>query len=605
MARTPVLGGFSLNLFGGGGVSESVFSIASQSKQNEAYLALVRVQTRWDAGEVSDADYLAAYETYANSFPEGSAERLNKESSLNKLRYTIERNVLVSKVNDGSKTLSDLLTFDQSKLDGLTTDSQEYRDRLDNVRTTQSQLLSEKADEVNTDYQNGKMTTAQLLTWYQDRLTDPLYANNPDLTKQVQDQVDTLKGRVIDERDAQMISDYQNGKITPTQFLNYATAARARYTAGTTAAKDWDQRIQQARDSAVETDLSFRYDLSQEWLSLSQFVQSNNAPSGGTSTSTSTRTILGADGKWHVVKSTTTKATAPTAAQQRAYAQRQIEVNAAKRRMHQIENKLAGLPGGYVTTNEMLSYYKHQRSQVAKGSREWYSIQQKIDSLQATKSSESVMSRQGIKISYGKGGGGTKASSRRRRWWEQHRRRFLVGHRLAGSVHVRDRQGRVWRSLRRPEQDDRGLREVPDPAEQLGQLGAQGGAARRGQADAGQSGEGGTGPVQAPIPQVQRRLRGDGRRVVCGRWRGCWRGLIEVGSSHPHVRRPRPVRRRWFLLPRADHRGCSGGSLRWLRCLHDEGWQVVDHRADPQGHHWCLVRPERAATLATPSHRYH
>ena len=411
MARTPVLGGFSLNLFGGGGVSESVFSIASQSKQNEAYLALVRVQTRWDAGEVSDADYLAAYETYANSFPEGSAERLNKESSLNKLRYTIERNVLVSKVNDGSKTLSDLLTFDQSKLDGLNTDSQEYRDRLDNVRTTQSQLLSEKADEVNTDYQNGKMTTAQLLTWYQDRLTDPLYANNPDLTKQVQDQVDTLKGRVIDERDAQMISDYQNGKITPTQFLNYATAARARYTAGTTAAKDWDQRIQQARDSAVETDLSFRYDLSQEWLSLSQFVQSNNAPSGGTSTSTSTRTILGADGKWHVVKSTTTKATAPTAAQQQAYAQRQIEVNAAKRRMHQIENKLAGLPGGYVTTNEMLSYYKHQRSQVAKGSREWYSIQQKIDSLQATKSSESVMSRQGIKISYGKGGGGTKASS--------------------------------------------------------------------------------------------------------------------------------------------------------------------------------------------------
>jgi hypothetical protein len=406
MARRGALGGFSLNLFGGSSVDANVFNIASQSKSNEAYLALTRVEVQWEAGKVSNADYLAALDTYVKTFAEGTSERLNQQARLESTTYRIERNVLVSQVNSGSKTLSDLLTYDQSKLSGLNPDSQEYMDRTATVNTTQNQLMNEEEKKVSTAYSDGKMTTTQLQAWYKDRLADPRFAGNPAMNKDLNDRITELDGRIVDERDAQMVADYSAGKVSPTSFLLYAGKARARYADGTTEAKDWDKRIDTASDAAVEDDLNYRYSLSQDYARLQQFVATNKAPAAGTSTShsTSTRTILGADGKWKVVKTTTskTKPTAPSAAELKAWQQRKIEVESAKAQMASIANKLSGMPGGFVQSSEMLGFYKKQLGTVSKNSAEWYTIQGKVDSINATIASEKVLSKQGLKLSYPK-----------------------------------------------------------------------------------------------------------------------------------------------------------------------------------------------------------
>jgi hypothetical protein len=409
VARRPVLGGFDLNLFGGGGVDASVFNIASQSKQNEAYLALTRVEVQWEAGKVSDDDYLAALGTYVQTFPADSAERLNQQSRLESTTYRIQRNVLVAKVNAGQKSLTDLLNYDKSKLGGLNPDSQEYLDRQGRLFDTQQRVFTDEEEAVVERYSDGKMTTTQLKQWYEDRAGDPRYAGNVELKDAINKRVGDLSDRVVDERDAKVISDYSNGKMAPAKFLAYATKARARYAKGTQQADEWDSRLESAKDAVVEDDLAYRYSLSQEYLQLKQFVQGNSAAPKGSSgyntTRTTKRTILGADGQWHTVtqKQTTHHAgSGPSAAEQKAYANRQIEVSEAKRRMAAIESKIGKLQGAWVTTDDMLRYYTRQAGRVAKGSSEWYSIQCRIDDLRQQKSSEKVLARQGIKLSFTK-----------------------------------------------------------------------------------------------------------------------------------------------------------------------------------------------------------
>ena len=407
VARRPVLGGFDLNLFGGGGVDASVFSIASQSKQNEAYLALTRVEVQWEAGKVSDDDYLAALGTYVQTFPADSAERLNQQSRLESTTYRIQRNVLVAKVNAGQKSLTDLLNYDKSKLQGLNPDSQEYLDRQGRLFDTQQRVFTDEEEAVVERYSDGKMTTTQLKAWYEQRASDPRYAGNVELKDAIDKRVGDLADRVVDERDAKVISDYSAGKMAPTKFLAYATKARARYEKGTQQADEWDSRLESAKDAVIEDDLAYRYSLSQEYLQLKQFVQGNSAAPKGSSgyntTRTTSRTILGADGQWHTVKQTQTThhaGSGPSAAEQQAYRNRQIEVSEAKRRMATIENKIGKLQGAWVTTEDMLRYYTRQSGRVAKGSSEWYSIQSRIDDLRQQQSSERVLARQGIKLSY-------------------------------------------------------------------------------------------------------------------------------------------------------------------------------------------------------------
>lgn len=407
MARRPVLGPNSLNPLGGGGFSFEPFNVLDIG--HEAYIAFLRVETAWNAGRASNDDYLAALDKYAHALPANSSDRISAEARLAQTRYQVERSVLVERVNVGSASLDDLLTYDKGKLEGLSHDSTEYVDRLNRYRSTQNEWIGKQEDDVVARYGQGKMTTAQLVSWYKDALGNSKLQGNPDLADSISKRITELTGRLQDERDSQMQSDFTSGKVSTHDYLAYAIAAKARYEPGTTQAKDWTDRINGARDQAAETDLLYRYGLSQQYAGLEQFVKSNSGKSpGGTSTSRSMRTILGSDGQWHTVTSETTKATAPTKGEQDAYAKLQVQIADAKKQMAEIGHKIAGFPGDWATTDEVLKFYGGQLGKLAKGSADWYRIQEKIDGLHDRAHAETVLGGQGIKITYpGVGGGGS------------------------------------------------------------------------------------------------------------------------------------------------------------------------------------------------------
>jgi murein DD-endopeptidase MepM/ murein hydrolase activator NlpD len=393
VARRGQLGGFSTSLFGSGTPDFSAFDILDPS--HEAYLKFQKVQIEWDAGRVSNDTYIAALEVYANALPANSSDRASAQARLEETRYTVARNVLVEQVNTGKKSINDLLAFDNAKLIGLNPDSQEYLSKLNTLRSTQAEWIGRQEDEVVQRYSDGRMTTQQLVSWYMAAAANPQLANNPDLTASIAKRIHELDNRVLDERDSKMLSDFAAGKVTTSSFLAYAIAAKGRYAAGTTQAKDWDERIKAAKDNAGETNLLYRYGLSQQYAQLEQFVKSNAKPAGGSSSST--RVILGADGQWHTV--TSTKTTAPTPAELEAWRKLQVEIADAKKQMVSIAKKIGGV-GGFTSSQSVLKFYQDQLGKLAKGSADWYSLQQKIDNVNDRIHSETVLSGQGIAITY-------------------------------------------------------------------------------------------------------------------------------------------------------------------------------------------------------------
>lgn len=403
MARRPSLGGGTISPFGGGGVDFGAFNIRDVGE--EAYLAFLKVQVAYNAAKATDDEYLAALEKYANALGTQTSEGISAHARLEETRRTVQRNVLVSRIQNGEATTADLVAFDKAQLTGLDKNSDEYRSRLAQYRSSQSQQVSEQEKIVVDQYGNGKMTTAQLQKWYQD--TVKTVDNNPELVKSLNDRINDLASRATDERDSRMVQDYNDGKVSTGDFLAYATSARSRYAAGTTQAQEWDRRIQSAADSGSETNLLYRYNLSQQYADLERFVKSNGGkPAGGTSTSTKTRVILGSDGAWHTVKTTSTTSHGPSKSEVAAYQKLKIQLDDAKKQMAQIAAKL-GTVGGFIGTPYMQTYYQKQLTKFAKGSADWYRIQGKLDDLNDRLHQESVFAKQGIKITYPHGGGGS------------------------------------------------------------------------------------------------------------------------------------------------------------------------------------------------------
>lgn len=422
MARRAVLGGGSLNPFGGTGVDFGAFDIGGTDR--ESTLILTRVEVQWEAGQATDAQYLDALKAYATTLTPNTSERLNADARVESMKYRVERGVLVSQIDAGTKKLSDLLSYDNSKLQGLNHDSEEYRQRLSQYQGTQQAYYQDLEQGVVKSYNDGHMTTAQLNAWYQARKADPNLQGNLDLTKSIDDRIHELGNRLTDERDSKTVQQYQDGKMSPAAFIAYATQARSRYVAGSQDYETWNNRLNDANQQQAETGLLYRYDLSQQYAQLQKFVASSKAPSGGkgyTSKSKSTRVVLGADGKWHTKTIVTSKyhpPAGPTAAEQKAMHDRNIEVADAKRQMAEIQRKIGGV-GGFVSTDSVIHYYQGQLGKFAKGSDEWYQIQGKLDQLNDRKHQETVLAREGIRISYPKtsapssaGGGGAGGGSK-------------------------------------------------------------------------------------------------------------------------------------------------------------------------------------------------
>jgi hypothetical protein len=414
MARRAALGGAGLNPFGGTGVDFGAFDITGSNR--ESTLILTRVEVAWAAGQATNAEYLAALSAYAGTLTANTSERLNAEARVETVKYRVEREVLSAQVEAGTKTLPDLLAYDQSKLAGLKTDSEEYLQRQNVYQATQSRYYSELERPIVQSYNDGQMTTAQLNAWYAGALASPELGDNKDIRDNITTRQHDLTNRLTQERDSKMFDDYNQGRVTPATFGAYATAAQARYVPGSQDFQDWGKRVTDAHDKALETQLLYRYDLSQQYAQLAKFVADSKAPTGyagGTSTSHQTRTVLGADNQWHTVTTTSTKATAghgPTAAEQKAYKQRQVEVSDAKRQMTEITAKI-GSVGGFTSTDSVITYYQGQAGKFAKGSAEWYAVQGKLDSLNDRKHAEIVLAKQGIRISYPSSGGGGGATA--------------------------------------------------------------------------------------------------------------------------------------------------------------------------------------------------
>lgn len=410
MARTPVLGGGSLSPFGSGGADFGAFNIVDPGR--EAYLQFLKVKVDWEQGAIPNATYLTAYEAYVNAQTAGSSNRIEGEQSLRDTRYRLERNDLLAAVEAGTKTWDELITFDRGKLEGLNHASQEYLDRLNLYQQTQAKVLSDAAATKHALYDAGKLTTAQLRQWYRDQGNSSKYAGNPDLLKNIADQVKSLDLRVTSETDNRMIQMFNDGKLGSGAFLVYAATAKARYATGTEQERQWSDVIDDAKQQVAEKGLTYRYGLSQRYIDLRKFIADQSemlARSGGKgSTSTSQRIVLGADGQWKTVTSTKSHAYKPSAAEQAAMADRRIELADAKRQLAEIQHQISA-SGGFVSTDSMIGFYSKRQGQYVKGSPEWYQVQERLDGLEQQKHAEAVLKKEGVRVTYGKhstGGGG-------------------------------------------------------------------------------------------------------------------------------------------------------------------------------------------------------
>jgi hypothetical protein len=400
MARAASLPTLGLTPFGGGGSSFDAFSVG-QKKAERAYLEFRKVEVEWEAGRVSNDAFLAALRTYAASMKAGSADRVGAEARVEQYVYRFERQALEAAAEAGTKTWDDLLAYDQSKLAGLDVNSEEYLQRLGYVQSDQNQIFNDLEEAQGELYSDGKITTAQYLLWYQSVRPD-LLKDNKELSDAIALRIDDLKDRAINEQDNKMLSDFSDGKVAPTEFLAYASAAQGRYAKGTPQFDEWGDRVEDAKDRAIEDSILYRYDLTQRYQQLEKFVKDNgSAPKGGTSTSHSTRVVWNGS-KWVTQKTTSTKATKPSAAQLKAWKELQVEVADAKKQMKQIEATVGKQAGGWVTTDDTIAYYKKMQSRYAVGTSEWYAVQGKLDGLNQQKHAEEVMRKQGVRISYPK-----------------------------------------------------------------------------------------------------------------------------------------------------------------------------------------------------------
>lgn len=392
----------------------------TSTKNQAATEELQGIRRQWEAGTVTDAAYLTAFTTYVSKLTNPD-DQVAAQAQLDQLRYSLARDALVTKVNGGQATLAQLLTFDQQYLTGLVAGSSEYRDRLARLQNTQTAVFADQENDQQLRWQQGKITSAQLLRWYEDALTSPLASGNGQLSDRITGQVESLRIRVVDERDARMVQDFNDGKVGVNAFLVYANNARARYDPSTPQYREWSARIKDATLRSIEDNLVYRHDLTRQYADLKRFIASNSTPPTGTST-TSTRIIQDENGQWKVVS--TEGGGQPSASELEAWRLRQIEVADAKKQLVEIAAKIKTLPGGWVDHKTMLTYYRNMQGTYAPGTSEWYAIQQRIDQIEDYRHQDQVYRQQGIVVTYpwtpndpqrvtgGGGGGGSPNTTR-------------------------------------------------------------------------------------------------------------------------------------------------------------------------------------------------
>jgi hypothetical protein len=408
VARAAVLGGGSISPFGSGGADFGAFNIGSSSTaggsttvdpSDQAYIDYQQVKAQWDQGLTDNGTYEAAYAAYLAAYKAAhpdTAQAIGADATMASLQYSLNRDTLQAQVQTGQASLDDLLAFDQQALAGLNQNSEEFYTRLSTYWGTEQQVFSRDESAVIDAVNAGHMTYTQLADWYNQQ--GQKWADNKNLTDAIGDRITSTQANILQEQDQSVVDAWQNGTMDIKTFLAYASSAQT--DPQSPRAVQWKANADKAVGQAQSASLGYRYGLTAEYVQLEAFVQGGAPKLGGTSKSTSTKTVMDASGKWVTVSSTSYTATAPTPAEQQAYADYQAKLKQAQTRMKEIQKQVSAMPGGWVTEDDMVAYYQAQQSTVQAGSPEWIADQQQIDSYRSKKAANELLAQSGVKISF-------------------------------------------------------------------------------------------------------------------------------------------------------------------------------------------------------------
>jgi len=328
-----------------------------------------KAQAMWAAGKMDDDAYLAAYAKYVGKL-DGTA-KINAQQSLDRERYTFARNDIVARIDAGDESAwNQLLAYDRASLSGLATDNEEYQRRLSYMRSTQNSIFSAKYSEITQKVQNGQMTTRQLYSWLQQQRSSGLTSGNGALARDISQRIEATKVALANEQREKVYSKYADGKMSPSEFINYARTQRNQFRKGTSQYAQWNGRASAARLAMQDSRMGYRWGLSEQYHSNQQKLQQPPPGQKGAAT----RTIY-SDGVWTDVPVDVP----PTPAQAESYANYQKEQELLKAEQKAIERRLSNAGMDFVEPSQMVKFYRKRQKGVVKGTSEWLALQDQID----------------------------------------------------------------------------------------------------------------------------------------------------------------------------------------------------------------------------------
>lgn len=389
MARSAGLLGTPSDPFGSGSAYSGGWGSLDPSRP--AYLAFQKVQTAYQLGQATADEYLAAFKTYVDATPANTTTRYNAEQSYASAVYGIGRDKIAFAVEQGKQPISDLVAYDRAGTEGLDESTALYQSRMSALWQSESRQFSEAEDEISAGVSKGTMTWTQALAWYQEQRNQ--YADNPDLAKALDGRITQAEDRAASEVDNQITQDFNDGKVGIGQYLTYGATVIAA-NPGTTRAENWTTNLVKAKEQAVGASLNYRYGLTQEYAKLEQFVR-QGPPSSGGGGSRSTQLVSDGNGGWkEVAKSSGSSSSGSSTAAWN------LQATQAKARMEAIKRMVEGLPGGWVTADDMIANAQQQQAGLVKGSGEWLQLQARIDNWNQDKATLDLLSKSGMKIVY-------------------------------------------------------------------------------------------------------------------------------------------------------------------------------------------------------------
>lgn len=404
MARTGVLGGGSLNPFGGATSDFGAFNVGQSdsqktvSAQESAALQFAVVRAQHDNGQMSDAAFEAAQAAYLSTLDPNTQAGATAQYTIAMQQYTDDRNALVQRVQTGTALPSDLVAFDRASLAGLDPGSTEYMQRQDRLMAAEGQAFQYDERAMLDKLNHGYITNQQAQTWYMDQQN--AYGDNFNVMQDISDKYASLQDRIYNEQDSAMVSAFNAGTLSVEGVLAYVAKVQTD-DPGSQRARDLANVATDAKMQAVEVSLSARYDLTREYADLAAFVAGAKPPTSRTSTSKTTRTYLAADGvTWKTVTSTSGKVIPPTKAEQAAWAKQQVQIQQAKDRMAAIQKEVAATPGGWVTTDDILRHLTQEQAAVDPNSKLWWDYQHQIDGAKQQQMKDAALASTGVKIAY-------------------------------------------------------------------------------------------------------------------------------------------------------------------------------------------------------------